>query len=261
MEEKTSFSDGEAYERFMGRWSRAAGTIFLDWIAAPAGARWIDVGCGTGAFTELVLDRCSPSAVVAVDPAQDQIEQARKKPVAKRADFRVGDAQALPFETGEFDVVASALVINFVPDRPRMVAEMRRVGRPGALVASYVWDFADGGAPNVPILRGLTQIGARSPAVSGTAESGLKPLTAMFAAAGLKDIRTRKINIALTYPDFEDFWVSQTPAYSPSGKVIASLSDGDRAKLKETVRDSLHAGPGGSITRLATANAIRARVP
>jgi SAM-dependent methyltransferase len=240
MEEKTNFSDGEAYERFMGRWSRAAGSVFLDWIAAPAGARWIDVGCGTGAFTELVRERCSPASVVAVDPA---------------------DAQSLPFADGEFDVVASALAIDRIPDRPRAVAEMRRVGRPGALVAGYVWDFADGGYPDIPIQKGLKRIGATPPVVYGTEETRLKSLAAMFAAAGLKDIATRKINLSLTYPDFDAFWVSKMPAYSPFGKMIAELSDGDRARLKETVRESLRPGPGGIITRMACATAIRARVP
>jgi SAM-dependent methyltransferase len=229
-----------AYERFMGRWNRAAGSVFLDWIAAPAGARWVDVGCGTGVFPELVRERCAPAAVVAVDPA---------------------DAQALAFAAGEFDVVASALAIDCIPDRPRAITEMHRVGRPGALVAGYVWDFADGGHPDVPIQKGLKRIGVTPPVVLGMEETRLRSLAAMFAAAGLKNVSTRKMNISLTYPDFDDFWVAQPPAYSPYGKVIAELSEGDRAKLKETVRESLRPGPGGIITRMACANAIRARVP
>jgi SAM-dependent methyltransferase len=242
MAQSTHVTDGAAYERFMGRWNRAAGNVFLDWIAAPAGARWVDVGCGTGVFAELVLERCSPAAV-------------------QRADFRAGDAQSLPFAAGEFDVVASALAIDCIADRSRAIAEMRRVGRPGALVVGYVWDFADGGHPDVPIQKGLKRIGVTPPAVVGTEETRLKSLAAMFAAAGLKDIATRKMNISLTYPDFDDFWVAQPPAYSPYGKAIAELSEGDRAKLKDTVRDSLRPGPGGIITRMACANAIRARVP
>jgi SAM-dependent methyltransferase len=229
-----------AYERFVARWNRAAGDIFLDWIAAPAGARWLDVGCGTRVFTELVVERCAPAAVVAMDP---------------------GDAPSLPFAAGEFDVVASALAINLIPDRPRAIAEMRRVGRPGALVAGYVWDYADGGDPDVPIQKGLKRIGVTPPVVVGTEETRLRPLAAMFGSAGLQDVRTRKMNISLTYPGFDDFWVWNMPAHGPYGKAIAELSEGDRAKLKETVRDSLRPGPGGIITRMACATAIRARVP
>jgi SAM-dependent methyltransferase len=138
------FDDGAAYECFMGRWSRAVGATFLRWVAPPRGAYWLDVGCGTGVFTELVLDTCAPASIVAVDPAAAQIDHARKQAVARRADFRIADAQTLPFPDGAFDVVASALVINFIPDRPRALAEMRRVARPGGTVAGYVWDFAAG---------------------------------------------------------------------------------------------------------------------
>ena len=111
------FNDGEAYEQFMGRWSRAVGVEFLDWLAPADGARWLDVGCGTGVFTELVVNTCAPSAVIAVDPTPAQIEHAHRQPVAQRAEFRVADAQNLPFPDNGFDIVAAALVINFIPDR------------------------------------------------------------------------------------------------------------------------------------------------
>ena len=132
---KAAFNDGAAYERFMGRWSRAVGGVFLEWLAPPKGAQWLDVGCGTGAFTELVLGSCSPANVMGIDPFTEQIEYARSLPVARLAEFKVADALNLPFPDCSFDVVASALVINFVPDRPRGLAEMRRVAKPGGLVA------------------------------------------------------------------------------------------------------------------------------
>ena len=261
MAQDTFFTDGAAYERRMGRWTRAAGAIFLDWVAPPAGARWLDIGCGTGAFTELVLDTCSPAAMVAVDPSEAQIELARKKLVAQRADFRVADAQSLPFPDGVFDVVASALVINFIPDRPRAMAEMRRVGCPGGLVAGFVWDHAAERSVSYPIRIGLSRIGVKLPPIPGTEDSPLEALSALFATGGLKDIAGRTIEVTMSYPDFDDFWRMQTPAYNPAGKAVASLSESDREKLMDVVRALTPPAPDGSISYTARANAIKARVP
>lgn len=261
MAQDAFFTDGAAYERRMARWTRAAGAIFLDWVAPPSGLRWLDVGCGTGAFTELVLEMCSPAALVAVDPSAAQIEVARNKYVAQRADFRVADAQSLPYADGSFDVVASALVINFIPDRPRALAEMRRVGAPGGLVAGYVWDLIAGPSPSYPIRTGLSRIGIKFPPIPGTEDSHLDALGSLFAAGGLVDIATRTIDVTTTFPDFDDFWRMQTPTYNPVGKVVASLSESDRAKLMEAVRAIAPASSDGSISYSARANAIKARVP
>ena len=163
-----SFDDSAAYEQFMGRWSRALGRVFLRWTRPPAGARWLDVGCGTGIFTELILDTCCPATVFAVDPAKAQIEHARGQPVGKRAEFRLADAQALPFPEDSFDVVASALVINFIPDQPRALSEMRRVARPRGLIAGCVWDFAAELSPSWPLRLGMRRAGAVVPQVPGT---------------------------------------------------------------------------------------------
>ena len=118
-EDTQRFSDGTAYEQFMGRWTRAIGTIFLDWLTPPADARWLDIGCGTGVFTDLIVSTCSPATVVAIDPSEPQIEIARKKAIAQRVDFRVADVQGFPFSDKAFDVVVSALVINFISDPPQ----------------------------------------------------------------------------------------------------------------------------------------------
>ena len=134
----------------------------------PAGAHWLDVGCGTGLFTELILDTRSPATVFAIDQAAAQIEHARRKPVAQRANFQVGDAQALPFPDSTFDVVVSALVINFIPDRPRALSEMRRVARTQGVVAGYVWDFGEELSPSGPFRLGMREIVADLPALPGT---------------------------------------------------------------------------------------------
>jgi ubiquinone/menaquinone biosynthesis C-methylase UbiE len=256
-----SFDDSAAYERAMGRWSRAVGPVFLDWVASPSGARWLEVGCGTGIFTELVLDTCSPAAVSAVDPAQAQIDHASRQPAAQRVNFRVADAQVLPFPDATFDVVASALVINFIPDRPRALSEMRRVARAGGIVAGYVWDFAAELSPSWPLRRGMRQFGADVPELPGTRDSSIGALTSLFEQAGFERIAARTIEVTLPYSDFNDFWRAQTPSYSPTTKIVAAMTKSERVRLMEAVRAVLPVGPDGRIEYSARANAIKGRVP
>jgi ubiquinone/menaquinone biosynthesis C-methylase UbiE len=150
MSDDKYFKDGEAYERFMGRWSRVAGEAFIGWLSLPDGLRWLDVGCGTGAFSELVVDRCAPAQVSAVDPAEDQIDYARTRPAAARIDYRIGEAQSLPYDDDAFDVAAMALVIVFLPEPLTAVKEMARVVKPGGTVATYMWDLLGQGFPLHP---------------------------------------------------------------------------------------------------------------
>jgi ubiquinone/menaquinone biosynthesis C-methylase UbiE len=255
------FNDAVAYERFMGRWSRAAGEIFLDWVVPPKGARWLDVGCGTGVFTHLVLETCAPEAVVAIDSATAQIDYARELPVGRLAMFHVADAQALPFPDRYFDVITSALVLNFIPDRRRALTEMHRVGRRRGVIAAYVWDFAAGRATSWPLTRGMRQIGMELPKVPGSEDSSIETLRSLFERAGFEAVTTRPIDVSLTFTSFEDFWHSQISPFTPNGKAIATLREADRAKLVEAVRAILPDHPDGSVAYSTRANAVKGRVP
>ena len=255
------FDDAEGYERLMGRWSRAAGARFLDWLAPAAEARWLDVGCGTGSFTGLVLERCSPAAVDALDPAATQIADACRGPLAQRARFRIADAAMLPFADDTFDVVASALVLNFIPDRPRALSEMRRVVHPRGLVAGYVWDFVSKRSPSWPLRGGMRKFGLDVPDVPGTRESGMSALRDAFARAEFENIDGACFDIIVAYRDFDDFWQAQTPGYHPTSKVIAAMPAGDRARLIATVRDGLPTRADGTIAYPARANAIKGHAP
>jgi ubiquinone/menaquinone biosynthesis C-methylase UbiE len=256
-----SFDDSAGYERLMGRWSRAIGAVFLEWVAPRSAAHWLEVGCGTGIFTALVLDTCTPATLIAVDPSQPQIDHACRQPMALRASFRVADGEALPFPDATFDVVASALVINFIPDRPRALAEMRRVARAGGTVAAYVWDFTMESSPSGPLRRGMRQFGIDVPALPGASDSTIAALASLFERAGFEAIATRSIDATLAYTDFDDFWQAQTPTYSPTTKIIAAMSNGEGTRLMAAVRAGLPVRTDGSIAYSVRANAIKARVP
>src|SRR5918995_6547659 len=139
-----AWDSGDAYEPYVGRWSRHVAREFLGWLAVPPGGRWLDVGCGTGALAQTVLALATPSEVVGIDPSPAYVAFARGRVNDPRVGFEVGDAQALQAAPATFDAVVSGLVLNFVPEPERAVSEMVRVARPGGVVAAYVWDYAEG---------------------------------------------------------------------------------------------------------------------
>ena len=243
----------------MGRWSRAVGAVFLEWMEAPAGARWLDVGCGTGIFTGLILDMCAPAAVSAVDPAPTQVDHACRSPIRHRVAFSVADAQALPFGAASFDVVSSALVINFIPDRPRALAEMRRVVAPQGCVAGYVWEFGTERSPSWPLRRAMRQVGAEAPEAPGAGASSIDALVFLFEGVGLDRIETRSFDVTVSFDSFEALWRAQTPSYSPISKKIAAMGASQRTELMETLRAALPATSDGTISYSARANAVKSR--
>ncbi len=255
------FTKGDAYQRFMGPWSRAVGAVFLDWLAIPEGRRWLDLGCGTGAFTDLLVERGHPGAVVAIDPAPAQIDHARTKPVAQFADFRVADAETLPFEDASFDVVASALVLNFIPDRARALAEMRRVIRPGGCVAAYVWDFTGDLSVTRHMTDALRAIAADIAPIPGVKSTRIEALREMFDEAGLIDVELRRIEVERTYPDFAAYWRIFLENPSPASAFIQQLPKAAYDDLHHSVRSSLPIGADGSLTFAARANAAKAFAP
>jgi ubiquinone/menaquinone biosynthesis C-methylase UbiE len=254
------FTDGEAYERRMGRWSRLVGEVFLAWLALPNGLRWLDVGCGNGAFTEVLIARCAPSAVSAIDPSEGQLRYARTRPGARLAEFRIGDAQALPYPGRSFDAAAMALAISFVADPLKAATEMARVVRPGGWVATYMWDMPGGGIPVEPMYRALRSLGV-AVSMPGTEVSRQDNMRALWEKAGLQSVDTRVIRIPVRYTGFDDFWQSFSVPEGPSGMAIRKMSPSQIEELKAALREELPTGPDGRITYEAFANAVRGRVP
>src|SRR5260221_161292 len=157
------FDDGAAYERYMGKWSQLVGETFLDWLAPKPGLRWLDVGCGNGAFTEMLVERCAPVSVDGIDPSEAQLAYARTRPATRVAQFRQGDAMALPFADDAFDAAVMPLVIFFVPDPAKSIGEMARVVCPGGSVLAYAWDMPGGGFPYEALWAQMRAMGAVVP--------------------------------------------------------------------------------------------------
>lgn len=253
------FDDGAAYERYMGQWSQQAGAVFLDWLALPSALRWLDVGCGNGAFTELIVDRCVPSAVSGVDPSDAQLAFARARLGSRGVQLRPGNAMSLPFAANTFDVAVMPLVIFFVPDPALGVAEMARVVGTGGTVAAYAWDLLGGGFPYALVQAELRAMGYDVPMPPSADAGGIDRLRALWNGAGLDGVETREISVLRKYDGFDDFWT--TAMGGPSLKTqLGALDPADATQLKERLRAQLPGDGAGRISMRARANAVKGRV-
>lgn len=254
------FTNGAAYERYMGLWSQQVGQAFIDWLGAPAGGRWLDVGCGNGAFTEMVSQRCQPQGIVGIDPSPEQLAFARARASTAQAEYVQGDAMALPYGPAQFDVAVMPLVIFFLTDPALGVAEMARVVRPGGLVAAYSWDMAGGGFPYALLQEEVSALGVAVPTPPSPQASDTDVLLALWAQAGLRDIATRDITVQRTYASFDDYWATVQGAPS-MGARLAALSPEQTATLKARLQARLPAANAqGQITCSARAHAILGKV-
>lgn len=254
------FDDGDAYERLMGVWSNIAGQVFLDWLSPAAGQRWADIGCGSGAFTELILRRCAPATVNGIDPSDGQLAYARARRGAQGAVFRQGDAMALPYADASFDIAVMALVIHYVPDPAKGVAEMARVVRSGGWVAAYVWDDEGGGSPTQPLQTAIVLEGGEDVRSTSSATSRMDRLLSVWTGAGLRNIDSRVIRVERSFNDFDEFWSAASGA-GRSKVSLASLGAEATERVKARVRTALPPDADGRITYAAQANAVRGRVP
>lgn len=254
------FDDGAAYEDFMGKWSRLAGDTFLHWLDPAPGWRWVDVGCGNGAFTEMLVERCAPVVVQGIDPSAEQIAFARERLATGPVHFDIGDAMVLPYADGAFDAAVMALVIFFVPDPAKSVGEMARVVRRGGSVSAYAWDILGGGFPFAALQEEMAALGSTPLWPPSVEASRIETMRALWSGAGLVQIETREIAVERTFADFDSFWkIAQTGPRLAAR--LAAMPTGDLQLLRDRLRARLTSDGDGRITCGARANAIKGRVP
>ncbi|HVZ44073.1 MAG TPA: class I SAM-dependent methyltransferase [Ramlibacter sp.] len=254
------FEDGAGYERMMGVWSRLAGERFLDWLAPERGWRWVDVGCGNGAFTELLVERCAPTEVQGVDPSEAQLAYARGRTAGRVAKFLQGGAEALPFAGEHFDAAVMALVIFFVADPAAGVSEMVRVVRPGGSVSAYAWDITEGGFPLASLQQAMKAMDIE-PAKPPSADAArLDNLRQLWTDAGLRDVETTQITVQREFAGFDEFWDIAMLSASTRSR-LAGLAPAVLEALRERLRDQLSPGAVGPLTMSARANAVKGQVP
>jgi SAM-dependent methyltransferase len=253
---------GSPYEQYVGRWSRQVAPVFLSWLKVPAGRRWLDVGCGTGALCATIVDRCSPSSVAGVEPSEGFLKTAKEN-LAGRAALHKGSATAIPLDDASVDVVVSGLVLNFVPDQPAALLEMARVTKKGGTIAAYVWDYAarmelmrffwDAAVELDPEAAKLDE-GARFPLCRPEA------LERLFAGAELQEVDVKPIDVPTSFSDFDDYWRPFLGGQGPAPAYAMSLDETARARLRDRLRERLPTEANGSISLTARAWAARARV-
>jgi SAM-dependent methyltransferase len=252
---------GDRYEAYMGRWSRLLAPRFLDWLDAPEGLDWLEVGCGTGALSAAIVARCNPRSLIAVDPSADFIATARASVADARVEFLTGDAQQLALAADSRDVVVSSLVLNFVPDRAKALAEMQRVTRPGGTIAFCVWDYSGGGMELMHAF--WTAASALDPAARDLAEDKRFPfctkdgLSDLARSTGLTRIDCVPLSVPTVFRDFEDYWHPFTLGAGPAPGYCISLAPDARQRLEEKLRDSLPRREDGSISLSARAWAVK----
>ena len=251
---------GDPYERYVGRWSRQVAPLFLSWLSGPAGRRWLDVGCGTGALCAAIVDQCAPSSVTGVEPSEGFLKTARER-LAGRVVLHHGNATALPLEDASVDAVVSALVLNFVPDQRAGLVEMARVTRSGGTIAAYVWDYAG----KMELMRLFWDAAvALDPDAAKLDEGNRFPLcrpdalAKLFVDADLADVEVTAIDIPTPFENFEDYWQPFLGGQGPAPAYAMSLGEPARTRLKDHLRKRIPLLTDGSISMNARAWAIRA---
>jgi trans-aconitate methyltransferase len=253
----------DAYERYMGRWSRRIAPLFTEWLGIAPGARWLDVGCGTGVLTSTILATCKPAEVLGLDSSDTFLKSARATLSDPRVSFTQCDAQAMAEADNSFDAAVSGLVLNFVPDKDATIREMVRIVRPGGIVGLYVWDYAG----HMQVMRTFFDVATALDPGAAEYDDGVKapvcrpgPLRELLERKGLEEVEVRSIDIPAAFQDFDEYWSPFLGGTGSAPKYCASLSEEAREYLRRELQQRLPTGPDGEILLAIRAWAAKGRV-
>ncbi|MEO8105722.1 MAG: class I SAM-dependent methyltransferase [Actinomycetes bacterium] len=251
-----SWTSANPYEYFMGRFSRPLARRVLASLSPPEALRWLDVGCGTGALSQAILELTTPTSVVGVDPSPEFIADARRRLQDQKAQFFSGDASHLPLADATVDHVIAGLALNFADDPSSALREMRRVTAPGGRVSAYVWDYAEG----MQMLRYFWDAALAEDPSASTYDEGMRfalcradTLERLFRGAGLTDVTCTPVELDTTFTDFDDYWRPFLGGQGPAPTYCSSLSDTHRQRLSNRLRHTIPAQPDGSLALQARA--------
>jgi len=258
-----SWSSGEQYEKFMGRWSNLVAEIFLNWLAVPPECTWLDVGCGTGALTKLILQTCRPKKIISIDSSNEFITHAQNSIADPVVSFQVGNAEALELESNSIDAVVSGIMLNFIPQPEKAVAEMMRVTKPGGTIGIFLWDYSDG----MQMLRYFWDAVVELDNKAKEYDEGIRfplckegKLEALVKKSGMKKVEAMSIEVTTKFKNFDDYWLPFLGNVGPAPSYVMSLEENDRQKLKNKLLETLPIEKDGTMTLTARAWAVKGAV-
>ncbi|MEJ2246963.1 MAG: class I SAM-dependent methyltransferase [Acidobacteriota bacterium] len=258
-----NWTTGDAYEAFMGRWSRPLAEKFILWLGPEQDKSWLDVGCGTGALVAAISNFTNPSLAVGCDPSEAFINNARSRITDPRVTLMVAGTGSLPAHPGGFDWVVSGLVLNFLPDPQKCVEEMGEHTCQGGTVAAYVWDYAG----RMEYLRVFWDEVIAGDSSAKVFDEGIRfpicqeeALESIFQSAGMKDVKSAAIEIHIHFETFSDYWRPFLGGTGPAPLYVATLNPESRAKLRDRLENRIMVQEKGGITLVARAWAVRGTV-
>jgi len=254
-----AWQSGDPYEYYMGRWSKLVAELFVDWLSLQSRLRWLDAGCGSGALSETIINKCNPKLVTAIDQSEGFVNTAQKR-LGDRAECKVGNVLSLPLDDSSVDITVAGLLLNFIPEPENALAEMKRVTAKGGTVAVYIWDYAG----MMEFLNIFWDVAVElNPDISNLHEgrrfsnSNTDALQADFKRAGISKLESAPLEITTYFSNFDDYWRPFLGGQGPAPTYVSNLNEIERRQIRDVLMQRLPVQQDGSILLSARAWAVK----